>query len=371
MNPKQFIAGMATMLRNLWSFYVIALVIGVIFIIIGARSEIVSPMPGPDNNTLNPLLDIMKDDYSASLSRVIGTTGNTLLIAAALLATVLIQFGIITLAAFYYYCVIVGGEIGWFAKFPGTSVLNGLIAYGSSDLFYFLAFTLILSFSFWVSFVALKPEPEMSRWLSMKQRFFRVVYIAPVVAILIMIGIVTQFSISIPLQKHYAQKAIKSQNRKEITADDESWTVQAPDSWERTYYERADDNKGAFLLNDEILGVIVEIRIVEMEGQYSSEEIKRYLSPFTIEGLEQRGLEYLEGPLETTLGSYESFKYKFHGYDSTLGKDNNTEDLFVIPTSGPQSDFITVATILVRYNTNSYEFTEPLVLDTLNTFRVT
>lgn len=346
-------------------------ILGLLAISAGMWNELVLPMPSPDNETLDPLPGIVKSEIPDNPFEAVASLGKEMLLAGGLLGTSILQLGIASFLYLLSYCAVLGGNIGWFGKFPGTSVWHGLAAFGSHAIFEFLAFTLVAAFSMWVGFAIIIPGKEKSRLEVLTGRFKKAVFIVPSVVVLLIASITVEATVSINLERRFASQAIATEETREVKDPKGQWTMEMPFSWERTAYEKSSENEKAYVTLNKIYPAFIEVRVAEGPGVYSNEDIKYSYAPVVKEQIQTLGLRSVEGPLEMKIGSYDAYYFKFTGSDSAIRADDTTAEYYVISQPNPVTETTTIYSIFVRGIPDGwYEFSEPLIQDVIQTFRI-
>ncbi|MHB9112759.1 MAG: stage II sporulation protein M [Thermoleophilia bacterium] len=349
-------------------FILVISLLGLLAVFVGVRFEIISPMPGADSAALNPLPDIAKSNGPSE--QVLFGMAKKLAIVGGLLGTSLLHFGIASVGYFYIYCLALGGNSGWFAKYPGTTFWQGFAAFGSSAIFELAALTIAASFSLWIGFALILPGSGNLRRTMVITRFRKILYIAPAILLLIVLSVITELSLAEPLKKSYAQQAVASESKKEVKDPNGRWSLEIPVTWERTYYEKEAENKKTYVVQSKNMPVILEVRAVDTGGTYSREEINSAYSNVVIEQIGTLGLDWQSGPKETSIGNYSWQYFSFTGEDKAINSDDEFAQFYMLPYADRNSNTTNIYSIFVRTPPEWHEFSQPLVDDVISSFHI-
>lgn len=369
---RRWLLAVLETLRSIRWILLIIMILGALVFVGGIFAELNGPLPAPDNNAISPLPNIVHSNHAGKSSFFVNLLGRNLLLDAFLLITSALHFGLVALFFFLADFFDLGACIGWFGKYPGTSVVDGFAAYGSHAVLEFIAVALVTSISLWIGLSLIKPHVGKSRWETIKFRYRQAYTVVPIIVVLLVVGAIVETAISLPLSNKYAQRALVSEETKLMSDPQGQWTIEVPETWQRIdAYENPADNAKSFTMLSTTLPGFIEIRASKVDYMNITwEEINDYTIPNLKKSLESRNLKIIEGATPTKLGAYPASKIVAVGKDPTLKNERITTVLYLVLSEDQALQKTNAYKIFLNVNADWYEFSQPIMEKVAQSFKI-
>lgn len=357
-------------MRTVFQLRLFILVCIILFIIIigcGLTIEILGPLPAPDNHAINPLPSIVNSDDG--LINVCLNFVQNIFIDGALILTSIIQFGIVAFTYFLVHFFIIGASIGWFGKFP-DSLMHGFLSFGLGAILEIITGSLIVSSSFWISTALFRPDDGLSRWSTVKRRYFHVLLLLPIVIVLVLCSVLVEEVVTEPLASKYAKRALMSEEKTNIFGDNK-WSIEVPNSWQivNSEYDYLNQSQHKTIQGSKI-PLILDISVITNNYAFEDDEIRQATTDAIARSMEKRGLIIREKANETMVGKLHGYRMTASGHDSSLAGNEIVAVVYYLSMTDDRTQTTSTYTIAFRTDTEWEMFSEQLIEITAQSFRL-
>lgn len=325
--------------------------------------------PSPDKAQVisDPLPAIV---YSSNVSLptfFLSTLGYNMIVHLTLLLFSVLHLGLGAMAFLLIRCFYLGASIAWFARFPATSVANGVFAYASHGILELAAGSLIAASSIWISLSVLKPERELSRWATIKKRYHEAIPVIPVVIALLIMGAILEGTVSLSLAKDYAQIALTSEDTRIWSDSSDGWSMSIPASW-----QKIDISQSPGLHVNGVAGysvpLIIDVRVSRQNGTFPWKNYSAGLAVGIEKSLTEQGYKVTGASKEVMINGVPAIKTVASGNDITLKSRKMVATTYLEAKTDQTTDSTITYAIYVRTEPDWINFLQPLIDKYVQTF---
>jgi uncharacterized membrane protein SpoIIM required for sporulation len=303
---------------------------------------------------------------------LISIFAHNLLFELLFIGSSLLHLGLVPLVSGYLQYLFLGNSVAWFTKYPGTSAVDGVMAYAGHATLELFSSILITAVSLWIGFSVFKPDQDISRWETIKKRYRKALPVIPLVAILLFAAAVVETAFSLPHAYDSAQQALVSERTKEWSDPLGEWKIQVPESWKKSNFKEEQTEEGRISgMESPEYPIYIDVRTVEMDGVLPWSEAKEEIAQGFEPAAEMQGLKMAGTPTETTIAGQSAMRMNAMGKDITLQGREVVMTAWIVNVPDETNQKTVGYGVYIRTDSDWYDFSKPLLDKIVQSFQLT